>query len=152
MPPDTKNERPRFVDIVEDELGARLGARPAIYSEKLTLFIAHLDRDGSPVADVDAWITSAEVVLSKIGGGATSVAVRGAWLGDATAPIHEPTTLVYTYAAPEKIEEAVASIRDFALRYGRDTNQGEVAVLLENTDGDWFFSIPLAREKAPNDP
>lgn len=31
--------------------------------------------------------------------------------------------------------------RSFLHRYGREANQGEVALLLENADGQWFYRV-----------
>lgn len=137
-------KRPPYVDIIESELAANLGARPVTYNERVTLFIAHRDKDGNAVPEVAQWVTRAETVLSRIGGGATSLEARGAWLGDRQLPLHEPTTLVYTYADPAEILRHVGELKRFALEYGRETMQGEVAILLENPDGDWFFRIPLS--------
>lgn len=136
--------RPRYVDIIEEEFAMKLGAEGTIYNEKITLFIAHKTRHELPVQDIDTWIERAEALLSGVGGGATSVQVRGAWLGDRSAPLHETTTLVYTYAAPEHIESHAAAIREFVCEYGQTADQGEVAVLLENCDGDWFFRVDRA--------
>ncbi len=139
--------RPRYVDIIESEFGRALGAKATIYNEKLTLFIAHKDRAGNQVPDVDAWIDDARELLSNVGGGATSLPVKGSWLGP-DGLIHEDTTLVYSYAPPEAIEASVEALREFVLRYGKEANQGEIAVLLENNDGDWFFSIPISHPGA----
>lgn len=135
--------RPSYLDLIETEFEASLRAKPVAYSEKVTLFLAHLDRNGEPVADIGSWIVRAEDVLAGIGGGATSLQTRGTWLGDRAAPLQETTTLVYTYAEPEKILAHVGAIRTFAFDYGRGTNQSEVAVLLENADGHWFYTIPI---------
>ena len=141
-----ESRRPTYLDIVEAEFGEALGARPAAYSEKLTLFVAHRDRTGAPVQNVERWVDDARALLSTIGGGATSIPVRGSWLGP-DGLIHEDTTLVYSYAAPSAIEGKVRELREFALRYAAEANQGEVGVLLENNDGDWFFSIPFEHGK-----
>jgi hypothetical protein len=129
-------------DIIEEKFGKALGAEGAAYREKITLFIAHKDRDGNPVPDVQQWIERAESVLSGIGGGATSQLVRGAWQGKSGPPLHEDTTLVYSYAPPRAIAKAVDALRDFMHEYGRETRQAEVVLSLENPDGNWFFKIP----------
>jgi hypothetical protein len=133
--------RSEYLDIIEQEFAASLGAIHAPYREKLTLFIAHRDRDGNDVSDLERWIAGAESVLSQIGGGATSIEARGAWLGDRATPLHERTTLVFTHATPEQIVEGVPQLRHFMHAYGRETRQWEVAVLLENQDGHWFIKV-----------
>ena len=35
----------------------------------------------------------------------------------------------------------LSSIREFMYAYGTDTGQQEIAVVLENRDGDWFFRV-----------
>lgn len=128
-------------DILEAEFGAALGAVGAAYHERVTVYLAHLDCDGHPVPDMDRWTERAVTVLAGVGGGATAMDVRGAWLGDRQTPLHETTTVVYSFAAPESIAAAVGELRAFLTAYGRETNQGEVALSLENPDGAWFFRI-----------
>ena len=99
------------IDIIEEEFGKALGATEAAYREKVTLYLAHKDRKGSPVPDIESWIQQAESVLSGIGGGATSLKVRGAWLGDRPAPLHEGTTLVYSFATPQAILDSVKKLK-----------------------------------------
>ena len=143
MASDPTLRRPKYVDIVEEEFGAALGAKPTASSEKLSFFVAHKDKAGVPVPDIESWITRVEKALSDIGGGATSMEVRGAWVGGPNGVVHETTTLVYTYAQAEAIEAKAAGLRELAWAYGTTTNQGEVGILLENNDGDWFYSIPM---------
>ncbi len=140
-----EKQNPEDFDIIEEKFGKALGAEGAAYRETVTLFIAHKDRDGNPVADVEQWIQRAEGVLSGIGGGATSQRVRGAWQGPSGPPLHEDTTLVYSYAPPKAIAKAVDVLRDFMHQYGRETRQAEVALSLENPDGNWFFKIPESK-------
>ena len=137
--------KPEYVDIIEKEFADAVGASPPEYNEKITMFLAHKDRDGSDLDDdlIIGWIAEAENVLSAIGGGATSILVRGAWVSDQGKTIHEPTTLVYTYCAPEKILENTKTLKNLALEYGKACRQSVVALLLENNDGDWFLSIKI---------
>ncbi|WP_437986613.1 hypothetical protein [Sorangium sp. So ce117] len=139
MPQDVA--RKGYIDIIESQLAAQLGSVGVAYTEKVTLFIAHKDRDGADLSNVVFWIQEAERALSYVGGGATSLQARGAWLGERDTPLYENTTLVYSYAPPAAILENVPRLRDFLHRYGREANQGEVALLLENTDGQWFYRI-----------
>ncbi len=131
-----------YFDIIENEFGEALGALESAYREKVTLYIAHLDRNGKLILDVEGWIKRAESVLSRIGGGATSLLVRGAYLGNAIDPLHEPTTLVYCFAEPRSIVNSVHQLRDFLHLYGQEANQSEVVLSLENPDGNWFFRVP----------
>lgn len=137
--------RPKYVDIIEEEFAKALGAEVAVSRDKLTLFVAHKDRNGADLSAelIATWITKAKVLLAGIGGGATSIDTEGAWMGNRPEPILEPTTMIYTYADPAKIESAAAGLRAFAEGFGLAANQGEVAILLENGDGDWFFKIPF---------
>jgi len=129
-----------YIDIIEKDFGKALGATDTAYREKVTFFIAHKDRNGDDVPNIDKWVREAETVLSDVGGGATSSEVRGAWVGD-SGIIYENTTLVYSYATPQAILNNTEQLKNFLREYGRATNQGEVSLLLENPDGSWFFKI-----------
>lgn len=130
-----------YIDIIEKDFGKALGATSTAYREKVTFFIAHKDRHGEDVLNIEEWVQKAETVLSEVGGGATSSEVRGAWLGDRPTPLHEKTTLVYSYAKPQSILDYTEELKNFLNEYGEGTNQGEVSLLLENPDGSWFFKI-----------
>jgi len=137
------NDTPRgdYIDIIESQLAAELGSAEAVYSEKVTLFIAHKDRNGVDLPNVEFWIQEAEGALSRLGGGATSLQARGVWRDEHDEPLYEMTTLVYSYAPPKAILDNVSHLRAFLHRYGREANQGAVALLLENTDGQWFYRV-----------
>ena len=139
-----KKQNKKPVDIIEKNFGKALGADEVVYREKITIFIAHKDRHGNkiPKKIINKWIKKAEIILSAVGGGATSIKVRGAWSDHGAPPIHEDTTLVYSYAKPKAIIKYVKRIKKFLFKYGKSTDQGEVALLLENQDGDWFYRIP----------
>lgn len=130
-----------YIDIIETQLTQKLGASDVLYTEKVTLFIAHKNSNGETLINIADWIFEAERVLANIGGGSTSVQVRGAWLGQRDQPLHEETTLVYSYATPQAILDNIVMLRHFLHRYGRESVQGEVALLLENTDGQWFYRV-----------
>ena len=51
----------------------------------------------------------------------------------------------------EAIEAKVGSLRELAWDYGKSTNQGEVGILLENADGDWFFTIPMSEDASASE-
>lgn len=122
-------------------VGKLLGASPDASRQKFSVFIAHKDRHGVEIQNIDTWIRTALAVLSRAGGGATSDRVTGAWLNPEGVLIEEPTSIVYTYIGPERLETTMPTVRRFLHDYGRETEQGEVAVLLEGADEKWFFRI-----------
>jgi len=129
----------------EINLAELIGALEAASVQQLTLYIPHKDRDGKSVKDINKWITEAQKLLTVIGGGATTMPpADGSWLKKDIDTIEkiknedivwEKTTIIYTYVYPDKFEKNLKSLREFLHRFGRKTNQGEVAF---EFDGEFF--------------
>lgn len=94
-------------DILEINLGEILGAIKEPSIQQLTLYIPHKDKDGKDVKDIHKWIKEAQVLLSVIGGGTTTMPpADGTWLKKDIGKIEElkdedivweKTTVMYTY-------------------------------------------------------
>lgn len=129
----------------EINLAELIGALVAASVQQLTLYIPHKDRDGKSVKDINKWITEAQKLLTVIGGGATTMPpADGSWIKKDIDTIEkiknedivwEKTTIIYTYVYPDRFEKNLKSLREFLHRFGRKTNQGEVAF---EFDGEFF--------------
>jgi hypothetical protein len=102
------------------------------------LFIPSADRGGQPI-DHDYWVTQALEVLGRYFRGATAFPrARGVWRDDEREArlVFEEPTIVQSYAEHEAVtNEAMAAVRSFLHRLGRETNQGEVGIVI---DGEYF--------------
>ncbi len=71
----------------------------------------------------------AAALLAKIGGGVTILPpVEGGWVNNAGDIVWEHPVLVYTFIRPAQFRSALAELRQFLHRMGRETRQGEVAL------------------------
>ena|SRR5713226_6152811 len=114
---------------MEIDLGAELGAAEGFSTQRLTLFIPNKDKTGRKLKDQKRWVDEARELLSKIGGGATTFPpADGNWVNDKGELLWEKTVMVFCYVLPDEFRARVRDLRAFAHRFGRDTNQGEVAV------------------------
>lgn len=71
-------------------------------------------------------------------GGATAFPpAQGVWRDDSVGElVWDETVVVFSYVPDDEIDEqAAAEVRRFLLRLGRETNQGEVGLLI---DGDYI--------------
>lgn len=109
-----------------------LGANLPVGTYPIFLFVPSKDRDGSPI-DRDHWVNQTLSVLGTLFRGATALPGHGVWRNDESGKlIHDETVVVFTLAHPDDVTaDAVRQIRSFLHRLGRDTNQGEVGVVVE---------------------
>lgn len=125
-------------DILEINVGEILGAIEAPSTQQLTLYIPHKDKNGKDVKDIHEWIEEAQVLLTVIGGGTTTMPpADGTWLKKDIGSIEElkdedivweKTTVMYTYIYQGRFKNSLSELRKFLHRFGRGTNQGEVAL------------------------
>jgi hypothetical protein len=118
---------------------AVLGSEAEPNAVLLVLFIPSKDKDGNDLPgneDQDMWANTAADLLSRVFGGATIMPpARGSWLNDETNEvITEQVVLVHCYARASHVndEGRLGQLARFLHRLGRQTNQGEVAVVIDN--------------------
>ena len=120
-------------DMLEIDVGAALGADSEPSTQVLTLFIPDRDREGRELGNQRRWVLEAADLLARIGGGVTIMpAVEGGWLDDErSSVVWERPVPLFTFVKPDAFVETLPALRAFAHRLGRETEQGEVAVLFD---------------------
>jgi hypothetical protein len=108
----------------------------------LVLFVPSADRDGMPVAEQSSWVDDALATLGTLFGGATAYPrARGVWRDDernGTLVFDEPVVM-HCYTTPDDVEDEdkLGELARFCRRMGRETNQGEVGLVI----GDEYVAI-----------
>ena len=108
----------------------------------VVLFVPSADRDGKAVAHQAAWLEEALACLGELYGGATAYPrALGVWRDDERGGVlikDEPYVL-HCYTTPEDIEDErkLKALGAFCRRMGRETNQGEVGLVI----GDEYIGI-----------
>jgi len=101
----------------------------------IVIFVPSKDRDGNDI-DHDFWVTAALETLGRLFRGATAYPrARGVWRDDERggALRYEEPTIITCYADPKAMTDASRSqLRAFLHRLGRETNQGEVGIVIGN--------------------
>ena len=115
------------------EIHQALGAGPPAGTIQVTVFIPSVDREQQPIAQ-EAWAEECLTVLGRIFRGATAFPPgRGVWRDDAQGGrlVFDDTVLITSYVDPDALsDEALAEVRHFLHRLGRQGNQGEVGVVI----------------------
>jgi hypothetical protein len=113
------------------------------------LFVPSVERDGRTPVDQTHWVQEALRIRGRIFGGATAYPkAMGIWRDDERGGglvADEPIVVHCCYTTPHDIESAgnLAELGSFCHRMGRETNQGEVGLVI----GDEYFAIrDFARE------
>ena len=106
------------------------------------LFVPSVERDGKTPIDQDYWVESALDMFGRVFGGATAYPkARGVWRDDerAGALVKDEPVVVHCYTTPRAIQDRknLAALGSYCRRLGRDTNQGEVGLVV----GDEYFAI-----------
>lgn len=115
------------------EIHTALGAGPPAGTLQVTVFIPSVDREHRPIAQ-ESWADECLKVLGRLFRGATAFPPgRGVWRDDAQAGelVFDDTVLVTSYVDPEALtDEALAELRRFLHRLGREGRQGEVGAVI----------------------
>jgi hypothetical protein len=102
----------------------------------IVAFVPSQDRNGQPI-DQDYWVDEVLTALGRLFRGATAYPRgRGVWRDDARggALLKEEPVIVFCYAAESAVTEAALTEFYHTLsRMGRQTNQGEVGVVIDGT-------------------
>lgn len=111
--------------------------------KRLAIYIPDRDRYDNPVPNITRWTDEAIILLTGIGGGATSVPAEGAWIVKEHL-IREKVHIVYSDVLPEAMNAHRAKVIDFLERFGAATGQDTVAA---EYDGQMHFT-PIKRPTA----
>ena len=115
------------------DLRTALGAGPPAGTVQVTVFIPSVDRDGRPISQ-ESWTDECLDVLGRLFRGATAFPPgRGVWRDDEQDGqlLHDDTVLVTSYVEPAALtDDALAELRAFLHRLGREGRQGEVGVVI----------------------
>jgi len=108
----------------------------------LVLFIPSADRDGVSLLDQARWVDEALGVLGTLFGGATAYPrARGVWRDDERGGrlVFDEPVVMHFYTTPDDMENEtnLAELGRFCRRMGRETNQGEVGLVV----GDEYVAI-----------
>jgi len=103
----------------------------------VVLFIPSVERDGVTEIDQDRWVDEALEVFGKVFGGATAYPrAKGIWRDDERGGklIRDNPVVLHCYLRPAAIESAEnqARLGAFCRRLGREANQGEVGLVIDN--------------------
>jgi len=102
----------------------------------IVLFIPGVDRNSRPI-DQSRWERNCLKLLGKLFGGATAFPrAQGVWRDDerAGALVWDRPVIVHCYAAEKDLARRASrvAIGDFCQVMGRETNQGEVGLIIDN--------------------
>jgi hypothetical protein len=119
---------------VDERIADSLGATQPAGTSLFVLFVPSVSRFGEPI-DHGYWVDEALNVFATLFRGATAYPRgHGRWRDDALggALVADEPTVATRYAAPQDItDEALAHLRSFLHRLGRETNQGEVGIVFD---------------------
>jgi hypothetical protein len=101
----------------------------------VVLFIPSVERDGRTAIDQGRWVGEALDMLGRVFGGATAYPrAKGVWRDDERqgALVFDEPIVIHCYTTPADIEDDrhLAELGTFCRRMGRETNQGEVGLII----------------------
>lgn len=100
----------------------------------IVIFVPSKDRNGNPI-DQDYWVDEVLTTLGRLFRGATAYPRgKGVWRDDERggALLKEEPVIVFSYPAAEAVtQEALTQLYDTLSRMGRETNQGEIGVVID---------------------
>lgn len=112
----------------------RLGATHPLGVSQVVFFLPDRDRTGDGINQT-FWRDEALTALGSLFRGATAFPPgRGVWRDDDAAGdlLFEETVIVISYVNPKNLtDRAWKTLRAFLHRFGRETNQGEVGVVID---------------------
>jgi hypothetical protein len=111
-----------------------LGASHPLGTAHLMIFVPSADRNGKKLKG-PSWTRPALRVLGRLFRGATAYPEGlGVWRDDQAGGklVFDDTTIVFSYVAPKDLTRtALGELREFLHRLGRETNQGEVGLVMD---------------------
>lgn len=108
----------------------------------VVLFVPSVERDGATPINQDHWVDSALEIFGEVFGGATAYPrARGIWRDDERGGflVKDEPVVIHCYTTPDDIQDSgnLAALGDFCRTMGRETNQGEVGLVV----ADEYFAI-----------
>ena len=103
----------------------------------VVLFVPSVERDGRTEIDQDVWVDRALEMFGRVFGGATAFPrAMGVWRDDDRKGelVKDNPVVLHCYMSPADIENAgkQSSLAAFCRQMGRETNQGEVGLVIDN--------------------
>jgi len=106
----------------------------------IVLFVPSVERDGTTPIDQTVWSNQALETLGHLFGGATAFPkAEGVWRDDERGGIliHDQPVVVHCYVAEEDLaggadRDCLVELGVFCRRMGREANQGEVGLVIDN--------------------
>jgi len=112
----------------------------------LVVFVPSVARDGAPI-DQDYWVDEVLTTLGTLFRGATAYPRgRGVWRDDERGGtlVREEPVIVFSYVAERDMTaEALSELYRTLSRMGRETNQGEIGVVI---DGKYYGITEYSEE------
>ena len=112
------------------------------------LFVPSVERDGATPINQEHWRDAALELFGRVFGGATAYPrATGIWRDDERGGVlvKDEPFIVHCYMEPEVIqdEDNLAALGTFCRRMGRETNQGEIGLII----ADEYFAIRSLTEE-----
>jgi hypothetical protein len=103
----------------------------------IVLYIPSVERDGKTPVLQDVWVHKALGFFGSVFGGATAFPkARGIWRDSErdNALIYDEPIMIHCYVDPSQLASAkvTKALGDFCRRLGRETQQGEVGLIVDN--------------------
>lgn len=118
-----------------DRYSTALSSERELNSILFVLFIPSKDKNGSDLRDQALWANAAGDLLTRLFGGSTEMPpARGKWYNEETGQIiSEEVILLHSYAREGDAanDGKLRQMAEFCHRMGRETNQGEVALIID---------------------
>ena len=108
----------------------------------VVLFVPSVERDGTTAVEQDRWVRESLALLGEVFGGATAYPrARGVWRDDENGGllVYDEPIVLHCYTDPDSVSdpENLARLAAFCRRMGRETNQGEIGLVI----ADEYFAI-----------
>jgi len=121
--------------VDHDRYSTTLSSEREFNSILFVLFIPSKDKDDNDLHDQPLWANAAGDLFTKLFGGATEMPpARGKWYNEESGEIiTEDVILLHSYARAGDAadDDKIRQIAGFCHRMGRETRQGEVALLID---------------------
>ena len=115
--------------------GKKLGATHPVGVSQVVFFLPDRDQFGDSIGQ-EFWCEQALRIFGRLFRGATAFPPgRGVWRNDQEGGnlLLEITVMIISYVEPSAFDKNTwRELRDFLHRFGREANQGEVGIVIDN--------------------